>query len=56
MVSFTGTRLPTGKQITGGSAQTALKKLKGARLVRPWRETVETKPIGRGTMEPTSSL
>ncbi len=50
-----GARFPTAKQITGGSAHTALKKLKGARLVTPSRESVETSAIGRGTIEVTRS-
>ena len=42
-------------EIIGGTTQTTVKKLNGARLVRPCRSIVEAQPIGRGTTEPVSS-
>ena len=44
------------RQITGGFALMPVKKLNGARLKAPSRFMLETNAIGRGTMEPTSSL
>src|SRR5216684_9160011 len=44
------------KQITGGFALIAVKKLKGARLRMPSRLMVETNAIGRGTIAPISTL
>jgi hypothetical protein len=41
-------------EIIGGTTQTTVKKLNGARLVRPLELTVEAQPIGLGTTEPTS--
>ena len=41
-------------EIIGGTTQTTVKKLNGARLVRPPALTVDAQPIGRGTTEPTS--
>jgi hypothetical protein len=43
-------------EIIGGTTQTTVKKLNGARLVRPCPSMVEAQPIGRGTTEPVSSL
>src|SRR5436190_10763007 len=40
----------TAIEITGGSEETPLKKLKGARFVTPSRESVVTKAMGRGMM------
>ncbi len=42
--------------MVGGSWQTPMKKLKGARLLTPSALTVETQAIGRGTTQPISSL
>jgi hypothetical protein len=44
------------KQITGGLGQTAVKKLKGARLATPSRLIVETNAIGGGRITPTRSF
>jgi hypothetical protein len=44
------------KQITGGSALAAVKKLNGARFKIPSAPMVETKAMGRGTMAATISL
>ena len=51
--------LPSGlramvSEIIGGTTQTTVKKLNGAKLVRPLPSTVEAQPIGRGTTAPTS--
>ncbi len=51
--------LPSGlramvSEIIGGTTQTTVKKLNGARLAWPCAFTVEAQPIGRGTTEPTS--
>src|ERR1051325_8336347 len=51
-VSFIGSRQTGQKSTTGGSPQTALKKLNGARLFTPDADVVETNAIGRGTMDP----
>ncbi len=42
--------------MVGGSPQTPMKKLKGARLFTPSALTVETHAIGRGTTQPIRSL
>jgi len=47
-VSLSGCRLDAANIIMGGSPQTALKKLNGARLATPSGESEEMKPIGRG--------
>ena len=49
-------RGPEEKAIVGGSPQTPMKKLKGARLFTPSGPTGETHAIGRGTTQPMSSL
>ena len=41
---------------TGGTELTALKKLNGAALTRPFASTVVASAIGRGTTVLTSSL
>src|SRR6185436_9430117 len=41
----------TAIDTTGGSEETPLKKLKGARFVTPSRERVVTNAIGRGMMQ-----
>jgi hypothetical protein len=51
--------LPSGlramvSEIIGGTMQTTVKKLNGARLVRPSLLNVDAQPIGRGTTAPTS--
>jgi hypothetical protein len=42
--------------MVGGSWQTPMKKLKGARLFTPSGPTVDTHAIGRGTTQPIRSL
>ena len=49
-------RRPELKPTIGGSAETKVKQLKGARLATPLGEMVETQAIGRGTTTPVSSL
>ena len=49
-------RGPEEKAMVGGSWQTPMKKLKGARLFTPSAPTVETHAIGRGTTQPIRSL
>jgi hypothetical protein len=49
-------RGPPENAIVGGSPQTPMKKLKGARFRTPAPSTVETHAIGRGTTQPMSSL
>ena len=42
-------------EIIGGTTQTTVKKLNGARLVRPCPSIVDAQPMGRGTTEPVNS-
>ena len=42
--------------IIGGTAETKVKALKGARLILPLGARVVTQAIGRGTSTPVSSL
>ncbi len=49
-------RGPDENATVGGSPQTPMKKLKGARLLTPSAPTVETHAIGRGTTQPIRSL
>ena len=49
-------RGPEEKAMVGGSPQTPMKKLKGARLCTPSGPTVDTHAIGRGTTQPIKSL
>jgi hypothetical protein len=44
------------KRIEGGFEQIPLKKEKGAKLKTPFLDWVETKAMGRGTMDPIISL
>ena len=58
-VSFCALSLPRTmgeKQIAGGLALMAVKKLNAARFRMPSVETVDTKAIGRGTIAPIKSL
>src|SRR5438045_2477497 len=58
-VSFCSPSLPRTigeKQITGGFALTAVKKLKGARFRMPPLLNVDTNAIGLGTITPTINL
>ena len=48
--------LAGANMIVGGFEQTPLKYEKGARLLIPLFEVVETKAIGLGTIEPIISL
>src|SRR5258706_5922875 len=50
-VSFRGSRKDVEKQTIGGSPLITLRKLDGARLRTPSRQTRDTKPIGRRTTE-----
>ena len=52
---------PSGRYSTpsarmAGSDDRQLKKLKGAAFMAPWRSTVVTQAIGRGTTAPIRSL
>jgi hypothetical protein len=49
-------RIMGEKQITGGFALTAVKKLNGARFGMPVSLMLETNAIGLGTMDPIISL